>query len=71
MLEGIQITEEGLFIPRDKFQEFGEIEVVMDKNYILIKPTHVTLQFSGFIQPMLKVEEIHEEYELSLMAGAS
>ena len=69
MLEGVQITEKGLFIPHDTYQDFGEIEIVLDKNYILIKPKNVTLQFSGFIRPKLDVEEIHEEYELSLLAG--
>ncbi len=69
MLEGVQVTEKGLFIPHDTYQSFGEIEVVLDKNYILIKPKNVTLQFSGFIRPKLDVKEIHEEYELSLLAG--
>jgi hypothetical protein len=69
MPEGVQVTEKGLFIPRDTYQNFGEIEIVLDKNYILIKPKNVTLQFSGFIRPKLTVEEIHEEYELSLLAG--
>ena len=69
MPEGIQVTEQGVFIPHQVYQSFGEIEIVFDKNYILIKPKNVTLQFSGFIRPRLKVEEIHEDYELSLLAG--
>ena len=71
MPEDVQVTEQGVFIPRQVYQSFGEIEIVFDKNYILIKPKNVTLQFSGFIRPRLKVEEIHEDYELSLLAGES
>lgn len=71
MVEGIQVTEQGVFIPRQVYQNFGEIEIVFEENYILIKPKNVTLHFSGFIRPSLKVEEIHEDYELSLLAGES
>ncbi|HEX9922539.1 MAG TPA: hypothetical protein VGD99_07740 [Anaerolineae bacterium] len=71
MLEGIQLTEQGVFILRQLYQNFGEIEIVFKENYILIKPKNVTLQFSGFIRPRLKVEEIHEDQELSLLAGES
>jgi hypothetical protein len=71
MAEGIQVTEQGVFIPRQVYQNFGEIEIVFEENYILIKPKNVTLQFSGFIRPRLKVEEILEDYELSLLAGES
>ena len=71
MPEEVQVTEQGVFIPRQVYQSFGEIEIVFDKNYILIKPKNVTRQFSGFIRPRLKVEEIHEDYELSLLAGES
>lgn len=69
MVKGVQVTEEGLFIPRDTFQDFGEIEIVVDQNYILIKPKNVTRLFSGFIRPRLDVQEIHEEHELSLLSG--
>jgi hypothetical protein len=69
MLEGVQVTKKGLFIPRDTFQSFGEIDIVLGQDYILIKPKNVTLRFSGFIRPTLKVEEIEEDYELSLLAG--
>ncbi|GAB4550507.1 MAG: hypothetical protein Kow0063_45030 [Anaerolineae bacterium] len=69
MPEGIQITEQGVFIPRQVYQDFGEIEIIFEENYILIKPKNMTWQFSGFIRPRLKVEEIHEEYEHSLLTG--
>ncbi|MBN1220563.1 MAG: hypothetical protein JXM69_16695 [Anaerolineae bacterium] len=69
MLEGVQVTKKGLFIPRDTYQDFGEIDIVFGQDYILIKPKNATLQFSGFIHPPLKVEEIEEDYELSLLAG--
>jgi hypothetical protein len=65
----IQVTEQGLFIPSQTYQDFGEIEIVRGVNYILIKPKSATLQFSGFIRPKLKIEEIHNDYELSLLAG--
>jgi hypothetical protein len=42
MPEGIQVTEQGVFIPHKVYQSFGEIEIVFDKNYILIKPKNVT-----------------------------
>lgn len=71
MLEGIQVTEQGVFIPQQFYQGFGEIEIVFEENYILIKSKNVTQQLSGFIRPKLKVEEIHEDYELSLLAGES
>jgi hypothetical protein len=71
MPEGIQVTEQGVFIPRQVYQNFGEIEIVFEENYILIKPKNMTQQFSGFIRPVLKVEEIHEDYELSLLGGES
>jgi hypothetical protein len=66
MPEGIQVTEQGVFIPRQVYQNFGEIEIIFEENYILIKPRNMTQQYSGFIRPVLKVEEIHEDYELSL-----
>jgi hypothetical protein len=69
MLKDIQMTKEGLFIPHDTYQSFGEIDIVLDKDYILIKPKNVTLQYSGFIRPTLKIEELEEDYELSLLAG--
>jgi hypothetical protein len=65
MSEDFQVTEKGLFIPRNTYQSSGEIGIVLDKDYILIKPKNVTLQFSGFIRPTLKVEEIEEDYEVS------
>ncbi|GAB4416611.1 MAG: hypothetical protein Fur0044_12020 [Anaerolineae bacterium] len=71
MPEDIQVTEQGVFIPRQVYQNFGEIEIVFEENYILIKPKNMTRQLSGFIQPKLNVEEIHEDYELSLLAGES
>lgn len=57
MLEDVQITEKGVFIPHNAYQSFGKIEVIRDKNYILIKPKPVTLQFSGFVHPKLNIEE--------------
>jgi hypothetical protein len=69
MLEDVQVTDEGLFIPRNTYQSFGEIDIVFGKDYILIKPKNVTFQFSGFIHSRLKVEEIEEDYEFSLLAG--
>ncbi len=69
MADNIQITEKGVFIPYNTYQGFGEIEVVLDKNYILIKPKNVTLQFSGFINPTINIKEIQEEYDLSLLGA--
>ena len=65
----VQITEAGLFLPRESFQYLGDIEVVHGKHYIIIKPKNLTRFFSGFIKPHVKVSELHEDYELSLLAG--
>jgi hypothetical protein len=65
MSDDIQVTEKGVFIPHRTYQNFGEIEIVIDKTYILIKLKNLTPQFSGFICPKLTIEEIREDYELS------
>jgi hypothetical protein len=65
----IQITEQGLFLPRQLFQELGEIEVVQRDNYILIKPKDMTTRFKGFVRPRIPVEQLHQDYESSLMGG--
>jgi len=66
----VEITERGLFLPRQLFQDLGEIEIVQGKDYILIKPKNMTAQFKGFVQPHVSVQELHEGYEVSLLEGA-
>jgi len=70
MLADIEVTEKGVFIPQDTYRDFGKIEVVRYENYILIKPKDVTRQFSGFVRPKLNIEDIHDDYESSLVTGA-
>lgn len=67
----IQVTEKGLFLPRQLFQDLGEIEVVQRDDYILIKPKNMTARFKGFVHPHTSVEELHEDYELSLLEGTA
>jgi len=69
-LSAIQVTEKGLFLPRRLFQDLGEIEVVRRDDYILIKPKNMAARFKGFVHPHTFVEELHEDYELSLLEGA-
>ncbi len=61
------MTEQGLFLPRQLFQDLGEIQVLQQDNYILIKPKNMTVRFKGFVRPHIPVEQLHQDYELSLM----
>ena len=70
-LSVIQVTEKGLFLPRQLLQDLGEIEVVQRDDYILIKPKNMTARFKSFVLPHTSVEELHEDYELSLLEGAT
>ena len=70
-LPTIQITEQGLFLPRQLFQDLGEIEVVQRDDYILIKPKNMTARFKGFVHPPIPVEKLHEDYESSLLEGTA
>lgn len=66
----VEITEKGLFLPRRLLQGFGEIEVVQGKDYILIKPKNMTAQFKGFVHSRVSVQELHQDYETSLLEGS-
>jgi|GEM_PF-2394603 len=68
-LPAVQMTEQGLFLPRQLFRNLGEIEVVHHENYVLIKPKNMTARFKGFVRPRVVVEALHEEYEQSLLEG--
>ena len=62
----IQTTKQGLFLPRQLFEGWGE-KVVQRDNYILIKPKNMTARFKGFVRSRIPVEELHQDYELSLL----
>jgi hypothetical protein len=66
-METIQLTEQGLFLPRKRFTDFGEIEVVQGEDYILIKPKNTTVQFKEGEHLPVSVHELHQDYELSLL----
>ncbi len=70
-LPTIQMTEQGLFLPRQLFQDLGEIEVVQQDDYILIKPKNMTARFKGFVRSRIPVEQLQQDYELSLLEGAA
>ncbi len=70
-LTKVQMTEQGLFLPRQLFQDLGEIEVLQQDNYILIKPKNMTARFKGFVRPRIPVEQLYQDYELSLMEGTA
>jgi len=65
------MTEQGLFLPRQLFQDLGEIEVVQQDDYILIKPKNMTARFKGFVRSRIPVEQLQQDYELSLLEGAA
>jgi hypothetical protein len=67
----IQMTEKGLLLPRQLFESLGEIEVVQRDDYILIKPKNMTTRFKGFVRSHVPVEELHQDYELSLLEGTA
>ncbi len=46
-------------------------QVLQQDNYILIKPKNMTARFKGFVRPHIPVEQLHQDYELSLMEGAT
>lgn len=68
-LPAVQMTEQGLFLPRQLFQNLGEIEVVHHENYVLIKPKNMTARFKGFVRPRVAAEALHDDYEQSLLEG--
>ncbi len=70
-LPAVQMTEQGLFLPRQLFRNLGEIEVVHHENYVLIKPKNMTARFKGFVRPRVATEALHEEYEQSLLEGTA
>lgn len=65
----IQITEQGLFLPQQLVSKLGEIEVILSEDYILIKPKNMTARFKGFVHPRVSAQELHQDYELSLLQG--
>jgi len=67
----VQMTEQGLFLPRQLFQNLGEIEVIQEADFILIKPKNMTARFKGFVHSCISVEELHQDYESSLLEGTS
>ncbi len=68
-LTTVQVTELGVFVPRQLFRNLGEVEVVQHRDYVLIKPKDMTARFKGFVQPQVTVEALHEDYEESLLEG--
>jgi hypothetical protein len=70
-LPTIQMTEQGLLLPRQLFEGLGEIEVVQRDDYILIKPKNMTTRFKGFVRSRIPVEQLHEDYESSLLEGTA
>ncbi len=68
-LSAVQITEQGLFLPRQLFRNLGEIEVVQHENYVLIKPKNMTARFKGFVRPRVAAEALHDDYEQALLEG--
>lgn len=62
-----QIVRDGLLLPKDYFESFGEIEIVRTEHYILIKPKNLTEQMSGFVAPVLDVSTLLANYEDSLL----
>ncbi|OGO38877.1 MAG: hypothetical protein A2Z03_04500 [Chloroflexi bacterium RBG_16_56_8] len=61
-----QIVREGLLLPKDYFESFGEIEIVRTEHYILVKPKNLTEQMSGFVTPAIDIAALHNDYEDSL-----
>ena len=70
-LPTIQLTKQGLFLPRQLFQNLGEIEVVQRDDYILIKPKNITARFKGFVRSRISAEKLHQDYESSLLEGVA
>ncbi len=70
-LDAIQITEEGLFLPRQLFSDMGEIEIVQSEACVLIKPKNMTAHFKGFVRPRVSVQELHQNYEEALLEGSA
>lgn len=66
-LDAIQITEEGLILPRQLFSGMGEIEIVPSEAGVLIKPKNMTARFKGLVHPCVSVPELHQDYEESLL----
>lgn len=70
-METLQLTEQGLVLPRQLFSYLGEIEVIQGEDYVLIKPKNMTARFKGFVQPRISHPELHQDYELSLLEGTA
>jgi hypothetical protein len=62
----VQLTSQGLLIPKQALEGLGEVEAVRNDYYIIIRPKNVTERMSGFINSPLSVEEALEDYELSM-----
>jgi len=67
----IQMTKEGLFLPRQILQNLGQVQVVQQDEYILIKSKNTTARFKGFVRSRIPAEQLHQDYELSLMEKAT
>ncbi|MBI4786696.1 MAG: hypothetical protein HY782_06600 [Chloroflexi bacterium] len=62
-----QIVREGLLLPKDYFESFGELEIIRTEHYILVKPKNLTEQMSGFVAPVADIATLHADYEDSLL----
>ena len=65
----VQLTPQGLLIPKQALEGLGEIEAVRDDYYIIIRPKNMTERISGFVDSSLTWEDIHDDYENSLAGG--
>ncbi len=65
----VQMTEQGLFVPRELFGDFGEIEIEIGRGTLVIRAKDLTKRFSGFVKSKLTVQEALDDYENSFLDG--
>ena len=57
------LVRNGLLLPKDYFENFGEIEIVRTEHFILIKPKNLTEQMAGFVAPVVDISTLHDDFE--------
>ncbi|MEW6103989.1 MAG: hypothetical protein AB1630_09315 [bacterium] len=62
-----KMVKDGLLIPREWFQDFGQIEIKQEMTKIVIKPKNFTKKTKGMIKGGFKVEQFLQDCELGQM----
>ena len=58
----IEVSEEGVYIPKEYLEGFGNIAVIKKENLIMIKPRSMTKKLAGRIKAPVNVDKVLNSY---------